>query len=133
MAAIAIGNMLVINFKKDGLRLRAVDSINMVLGVVQIESSSFDHFRCDKDMSIRVNFIDFNQILSNVTDEDAITIQLYDCGNRQLIGFVFDNYSLYTSFLSWLLLGRSVVILFHYFFDMIDFLAVQNKKPMNLH
>ena len=61
-----------------GIALQAMDSSHVSLVAMQLKSDGFEHYRCDRDMSIGMNMASLSKILKCANNDDVITIKAED-------------------------------------------------------
>lgn len=73
------------------LFLQAMDSSHVSLVALLLRSDGFDHYRCDRNISLGVNFASLSKILKCANNDDTITIRADDAGDT--VSFTFENNS----------------------------------------
>merc|ERR1712159_298158 len=65
------------NFDCDaqGISLQAMDSSHVSLVAMQLKADGFEHYRCDRSMSIGMNLASLSKILKCANNDDVITIK----------------------------------------------------------
>merc|ERR1712083_973860 len=63
-----------------GLSLQAMDTTHIALISLYLDSSGFDSFRCDKNMSMGMDLKVLCKMLRCVTDDETITVKAADRG-----------------------------------------------------
>ena len=61
-----------------GIALQGMDSSHVSLVAMQLKSDGFEHYRCDRDMSIGMNMASLSKILKCANNDDVITIKAED-------------------------------------------------------
>ena len=61
-----------------GIALQAMDSSHVSLVAMQLKADGFEHYRCDRDMSIGMNMASLSKILKCANNDDVITIKAED-------------------------------------------------------
>ena len=64
-----------------GIALQAMDSSHVSLVAMQLKADGFEHYRCDRDMSIGMNMASLSKILKCANNDDVITIKAEDVSN----------------------------------------------------
>ena len=68
------------NFDCDasGISLQAMDSSHVSLVAMQLKADGFEHYRCDRNMSIGMNLASLSKILKCANNDDVITLKAED-------------------------------------------------------
>merc|ERR1712205_60611 len=68
------------NFDCDeqGITLQAMDSSHVSLCAMQLKADGFEHYRCDRSMSIGMNLTSLSKILKCAGNDDVITMKAED-------------------------------------------------------
>jgi hypothetical protein len=61
-----------------GIALQAMDSSHVSLVAMQLKAEGFEHYRCDRDMSIGMNMASLSKILKCANNDDVITLKAED-------------------------------------------------------
>lgn len=61
-----------------GMSLQAMDSSHVCLVAVDMRSDGFEHFRCDRNLSLGINTANFAKLLKCAGNEDIITLKAED-------------------------------------------------------
>jgi proliferating cell nuclear antigen len=61
-----------------GINLQAMDSSHVSLVAMNLKAEGFEHFRCDRAMSLGVNMASLSKILKCANNDDVITIKAED-------------------------------------------------------
>ena len=61
-----------------GITLQAMDSSHVSLVAMQLKAEGFDHYRCDRDVSIGMNMASLSKILKCANNDDIITLKAED-------------------------------------------------------
>ena len=61
-----------------GIALQAMDSSHVSLVAMNLKAEGFDHYRCDRDMSIGMNMASLSKILKCANNDDIITLKAED-------------------------------------------------------
>jgi proliferating cell nuclear antigen len=69
------------------------DSSHVSLVSFVIRSDGFDHFRCDRNMSLGINMASMSKVLKCSGGSDAITLKGEDNGDT--LTFMFENESMH--------------------------------------
>merc|ERR1711990_345172 len=72
-----------------GIALQAMDSSHVSLVAMQLKSDGFEHYRCDRDMSIGMNMASLSKILKCANNDDVITIKAED--DAEVVTFMFES------------------------------------------
>ena len=70
-----------------GLSLEALDSTHVSLVFVQLFSSAFDKFECDKDVSMGIRIPSMSKLLKCANNDDIVTIRATDMPTVVLLTF----------------------------------------------
>ena len=63
-----------------------MDSSHVSLVAMQLKAEGFDHYRCDREMSIGMNMASLSKILKCANNDDIITLKAEDVSaSRDLI------------------------------------------------
>jgi proliferating cell nuclear antigen len=73
----------------DGITLQAMDSSHVALVSIALHAKGFEHFKCDRNMSLGINLQSFSKILKCASNEDMITIKAAD--NADVVEFTFES------------------------------------------
>jgi len=73
----------------NGLSLQAMDSSHVSLCALLMRADGFDHFRCDKNISLGLNLTNLGKILKCAGNDDIITMKSEDEGDT--ISFMFES------------------------------------------
>merc|ERR1711937_51295 len=79
------------NFDCDaqGISLQAMDSSHVSLVAMQLKADGFEHYRCDRSMSIGMNLASLSKILKCANNDDVITIKAED--EAEVVTFMFES------------------------------------------
>jgi len=72
-----------------GINLQAMDSSHVSLVSLLLRSDGFEHFRCDRTLSLGINTTNMAKILKCAGNDDKVTIKAEE--NADLVTFVFEN------------------------------------------
>ena len=70
-----------------------MDSGHVSLVSLKINEGGFEEYRCDKDITLGINLIDFSKILKMAKADDTLTLKTED-GNA-FLSISFENKSIY--------------------------------------
>jgi proliferating cell nuclear antigen len=71
----------------NGIALQAMDTAHVSLVHLLLRSEAFDHFRCDRTLSLGVNMANLNKVLKCASNEDSITLRADDEGDSVTLVF----------------------------------------------
>eukprot|EP01024_Parvocaulis_polyphysoides_P018786 TRINITY_DN18359_c0_g1_i1.p1 TRINITY_DN18359_c0_g1~~TRINITY_DN18359_c0_g1_i1.p1 ORF type:complete len:265 (-),score=47.58 TRINITY_DN18359_c0_g1_i1:529-1323(-) len=71
------------------LTLQAMDSSHVSLVCLEMRQEGFDHFRCDRPMSMGMNIANLLKMLKCAEDNDSVTLRAQDEGST--IQFLFES------------------------------------------
>lgn len=74
-----------------GITLQAMDSSHVSLIHMLLNAEGFEHYRCDRNISLGINFPSLSKIMKCASNDDAITLKAEDSGSGDHVSFVFDN------------------------------------------
>jgi len=72
-----------------GISLQAMDSSHVSLVSLLLRSEGFEHFRCDRTLSLGINTANMAKILKCAGNDDMVTIKAED--NADVVALVFEN------------------------------------------
>jgi len=72
-----------------GIALQAMDSSHVSLVSLLLRSDGFEHFRCDKTMSLGINLGSMSKILKCASNDDNVTLKADDNGSA--VTFMFES------------------------------------------
>jgi len=72
-----------------GISLQAMDSSHVSLVSLLLRSDSFEHYRCDRNISLGINLSSMAKILKCASNDDAVTIKAEDNGDTVI--FMFES------------------------------------------
>lgn len=72
-----------------GMSLQMMDSSHVALVYLLLRAEGFEHFRCDRSLSLGMNLTALSKILKCAGNDDAITIRAEDDGDSAV--FTFEN------------------------------------------
>jgi hypothetical protein len=91
----AISNLVQeVNFdcSTSGIALQAMDSAHVSLVALILRADGFEHFRCDRHMSLGINLTSLTKILKCAGNDDTLTIRAQD-QDSDTVTFIFENKS----------------------------------------
>lgn len=89
----AISNLVQeVNFdcSTSGIALQAMDSAHVSLVALILRADGFEHFRCDRHMSLGINLTSLTKILKCAGNDDTLTIRAQD-SDSDTVTFIFEN------------------------------------------
>lgn len=72
-----------------GLQMQAMDLSHVSLVSMFLRADSFEHYRCDRNLSMGMNLGNLSKILKCAANDDVITIKADDGGDR--VTFMFES------------------------------------------
>lgn len=72
-----------------GISLQAMDSSHVSLVALLLRADGFDHFRCDRSMSLGINLGSMGKVLKCCNNDDIVTLKADD--NADAMTFMFEN------------------------------------------
>eukprot|EP01111_Echinosteliopsis_oligospora_P001820 TRINITY_DN1266_c0_g1_i1.p1 TRINITY_DN1266_c0_g1~~TRINITY_DN1266_c0_g1_i1.p1 ORF type:complete len:271 (-),score=63.02 TRINITY_DN1266_c0_g1_i1:159-941(-) len=72
-----------------GISLQAMDSSHVSLVSLLLRADGFEHYRCDRNLSLGINIGSMTKILKCATNDDSVTIKADDNGDN--ITFLFES------------------------------------------
>jgi DNA polymerase III sliding clamp (beta) subunit (PCNA family) len=79
-----------------GFSLQAMDSSHVALVALLLRSEGFEHYRCDRNMSVGMNLNNMAKMLKCAGNDDIVTIKADDGGDT--VTFMFESPSKNNSF-----------------------------------
>jgi proliferating cell nuclear antigen len=76
-----------IDCSEDELSIQAMDSSHVSLVQVNLRSQGFDHFRCDRAISLGFNSVNMSKILKCAGNDDIITLKAEDTADTLTLMF----------------------------------------------
>merc|ERR1712028_248221 len=73
----------------EGIQVQAMDSSHVSLVGILLKADGFEHYRCDRDMSIGMNMASLSKILKCAGNDDVITMKAED--DSEVITFMFES------------------------------------------
>jgi len=74
-----------------GISVQAMDSSHVSLVALLLRADGFDHFRCDRNLSLGVNLGSMGKVLKCCNNDDVVTLKSDD--NADQMTFMFENQS----------------------------------------
>jgi proliferating cell nuclear antigen len=74
-----------------GVSLQAMDSSHVSLVALLLRADGFDHFRCDRNISLGINLASMGKVLKCCNNDDIVTLKADD--NADSMTFMFENQS----------------------------------------
>eukprot|EP00386_Alphamonas_edax_P014813 GDKI01045336.1.p1 GENE.GDKI01045336.1~~GDKI01045336.1.p1 ORF type:complete len:271 (+),score=100.59 GDKI01045336.1:35-814(+) len=78
-----------IDCNESGMGMQAMDSSHVALVSMTLRDTAFDHYRCDRAMSLGMNVNSVSKILKICGNDDVVTMKAEDEGDN--IQFTFEN------------------------------------------
>ena len=78
-----------IDCSDDEISIQAMDNSHVALVAVSLRSGGFDHFRCDRPISLGFNATNMGKILKCAGNDDMITLKAKDDGDA--LELVFES------------------------------------------
>jgi proliferating cell nuclear antigen len=72
-----------------GVSLQAMDSAHVSLVSLLLRQDGFEHFRCDRNLSLGINLASMAKILKCASNDDIVTIKAEDSGEN--VTFMFES------------------------------------------
>ena len=72
-----------------GVSLQAMDSSHVSLISLLLRSDGFDHYRCDRNLSLGINLGSMSKIMKCSGNDDIVTLKADDSGDT--ITFMFES------------------------------------------
>ena len=72
-----------------GFSLQAMDSSHLALVALLLRSEGFEHYRCDRNLSMGMNLNNMAKILKCAGNDDIVTIKADDGGDT--VTFMFES------------------------------------------
>jgi proliferating cell nuclear antigen len=80
-----------------GISLQAMDSAHVSLVALLLRHDGFEHYRCDRNLSLGINLAHMSNILKCAGNDDVVTIKAEDNGDS--VTFIFESKSTFSYFL----------------------------------
>jgi proliferating cell nuclear antigen len=74
-----------------GISLQAMDSAHVSLVALLLRHDGFEHYRCDRNLSLGINLTSMANILKCAGNDDVVTIKADDNGDS--VTFIFESKS----------------------------------------
>ena len=74
-----------------GISVQAMDSSHVSLVALLLRTDGFDHYRCDRNVSLGINLGSMGKVLKCCNNDDTITLKSED--QADTMSFVFENTS----------------------------------------
>jgi proliferating cell nuclear antigen len=71
----------------NGIGLQAMDTSHVSLVHLLLRAEAFDHFRCDRTLSLGINMTNLNKVLKCAANDDSITLRANDNGDSVALAF----------------------------------------------
>lgn len=75
-----------------GITLQAMDSSHVSLVAMELLEGTFEHYRCDRPISLGINIASLSKILKCSGSDDSITIKASEQGDS--VTFMFESKSI---------------------------------------
>ena len=72
-----------------GISLQAMDSSHVSLVALLLRADGFDHFRCDRNISLGINLGSMGKVLKCCNNDDIVTLKAED--NADAMTFMFGD------------------------------------------
>ena len=72
-----------------GLALQAMDQSHVALVVLLLRSQGFEHYRCDRNMSIGMNMMSLSKVLRCAGNDDVVTLKAKD--KADVLNLLFES------------------------------------------
>lgn len=72
-----------------GMQLQAMDTSHVSLVALLLKGSEFDHYRCDRSLSLGLNLASLTKVLKCSANDDIVTLKAADDGDK--LTFVFES------------------------------------------
>lgn len=79
------------NCNEDGIKLQAMDNSHVALVALQLRTSGFSQFRCDRTMTLGISVASFQKMIKGASNDDILTLRAHDDGD--LLNIVFETLS----------------------------------------
>ena len=114
-----------IDCSEDELSIQAMDSSHVSLVAVTLRSSGFDHFRCDRPISLGFNSANMSKILKCAGNDDVVTLKAEDEGDTLTLMFESEGQDRIADF------GTCRLFIFAHMFELRSVILPTNA-PMQL-
>ena len=68
-----------------GISLQAMDSSHVSLVALLLRADGFDHFRCDRNISLGINLSSMSKVLKCCNNDDIVTLKSDDNGDAMTV------------------------------------------------
>jgi proliferating cell nuclear antigen len=75
----------------EGMRIQAIDSSHVSLISLRLRKDGFDHFRCDRSLTLGVKLTNLAKVLKSVGNDDSITLKAEEDGDVVTMMFESDK------------------------------------------
>jgi proliferating cell nuclear antigen len=82
----------------EGLDIQSMDSSHVALVCVKLAAAAFDHYRCDRALSLGFNSANLNKIFKMMGRDDIVILKADDDGDTLTLMFEADNSSTIADF-----------------------------------
>jgi proliferating cell nuclear antigen len=89
--ALAFLNEVNFDCTATGIAMQALDPAHVSLVSLLIAHDGFEHYRCDRPMTLGINLESLAKILKCAGNEDSLTLRAEDNGDRLSFSFSFNN------------------------------------------
>ena len=72
-----------------GIALQAMDTSHVALVVLLLRSQGFEHFRCDRNMSIGLNLVSLTKVVKCAGNDDVVTLKAND--KADVLNLLFES------------------------------------------
>ena len=76
-----------IDCSSDEIGMQAMDSSHVSLVQISLRAGGFDHYRCDRTLSLGINSANLSKILKCAGNEDVLTLKAEDNGEKLALMF----------------------------------------------
>ena len=80
-----------------GIALQAMDNAHVALCCLLLRAQGFEHYRCDRNMSIGLNVVNLSRMVKCAGPDDSITLKADEKGD--VLGLTFESPSKFLKFL----------------------------------
>jgi proliferating cell nuclear antigen len=80
-----------VDCREEGLSLQAMDASHVSLCALNLRSDGFDHYRCDRTISLGLHLVNLSKFLKCAGNEDIITLKSEDSADS--LSLVFESNS----------------------------------------
>lgn len=79
-----------IEFDETGLKIVAMDNSHIVLVHLKLDAEKFEHYYCEKKISIGVNMLNFHKLIKTINSNDTLTLYI-DSVDHNHLGIKIEN------------------------------------------